>query len=1016
MKNQYNLLKNVSGWVVFAITLIVFASTAERSGSLWDVGEFIAGAYKLQVVHPPGAPLFLLIGRIFSLFGDTFSSNPSAPAFAVNLLSGFSTAFAAMFATWICIRLSKVALVGMDQETSQGQNIALVLGGVVAGLSGAFCTSVWFSAVEGEVYALSLFFTMLTLWATVKWYTLPDSKTNDRWLLLAFYAIGLSIGVHLLSALVIPTLALFYYIKKSENPSFKGFAIATILGMASLMVIQRGVIIGLPIIWSRLELLTVNSMGLPIHSGLIPLLLLLIAGFYFGLRYAWKNNKYVIERALLALMLVIIGYSTIMVVVLRAGAEPPINMNDPDNVFALIPYINREQYGERPILKGPQFDKSPVDLVYKERYGRVGDRYEITNYKPEYVYRDQDEVLFPRMSSNQPKDQPRYRAHWMKRQNGSPTLGDNINFFIQYQIGWMYIRYFMWNFVGQQNGDQGYIPWDWTSGHWVSGIPFVDKILKMGFYDYTKEPDYRKADENRNFYFYLPLIFGLIGFFWHYSRKKRDWLTMLAFFIITGIGIIVYSNQPPLEPRERDYVLVGSFMAFAIWMGMAVPALYERFSERMKGYTPAVVSGALVLIAPILMGFSNYDDHNRRHLHSARDSAINFLESCEPNAIIFTFGDNDTYPLWYAQEVEGIRTDIRVVNLSLIPVDWYINGLRRKKNDSPAIKLTFTRDQFLGSRRSNLPVREGGLMPLTQIMQFAASDNPQASSGGRPFDSYLPSNQFYIDVDRHDPAVQAMLMPQDSSRVVSRMTGTITSSNNFLNKGEITVLDIIANNWKDRPIYWSLTAPTDQLYGLQKYLRMEGMAQRLVPVQGQQMVNLEKVHYNMLNKFRWGGLDQYDQAVADGFRATVMAMRNMVGRAGQEAMSLMNNASDEVERERYQQMGVDLIDKYFEVFPDFNFPYDQETLVFVQYYNLLGRPDKMVPLLDKLIDRFEEQLVFYRSISQSALNAGFGAQKETWDARIPALANLVVQTGETALVEKLHSKLGSFANLSQFNL
>lgn len=351
MKNQYNLLKNVSGWVVFAITLIVFASTAERSGSLWDVGEFIAGAYKLQVVHPPGAPLFLLIGRIFSLFGDTFSSNPSAPAFAVNLLSGFSTAFAAMFATWICIRLSKVALVGMDQETSQGQNIALVLGGVVAGLSGAFCTSVWFSAVEGEVYALSLFFTMLTLWATVKWYTLPDSKTNDRWLLLAFYAIGLSIGVHLLSALVIPTLALFYYIKKSENPSFKGFAIATILGMASLMVIQRGVIIGLPIIWSRLELLTVNSMGLPIHSGLIPLLLLLIAGFYFGLRYAWKNNKYVIERALLALMLVIIGYSTIMVVVLRAGAEPPINMNDPDNVFALIPYINREQYGERPILK-----------------------------------------------------------------------------------------------------------------------------------------------------------------------------------------------------------------------------------------------------------------------------------------------------------------------------------------------------------------------------------------------------------------------------------------------------------------------------------------------------------------------------------------------------------------------------------------------------------------------------------------------------------------------------------------
>lgn len=1015
MKNQYHLLKNASGWVVFAVTLVVFISTAERTGSLWDVGEFIAGAYKLQVVHPPGAPLFLLVGRIFSMFGDMFSSSPSAPAFAVNLLSGFSTSFAAMFAAWICIRLSRHAMVGREEETTIGQNIALAIGGLVAGFSGAFCTSVWFSAVEGEVYALSLFFTMLTLWATVKWYTLPESKTHDSWLLLAFYAIGLSIGVHLLSALVIPALALFYYFKKSEKPSVKGFLLATVLGMISLVIIQKGVIVGLPVIWSKFELLTVNSLGLPIHSGLIPLLLLLIAGFYFGLKYAWKNNRYVIERALLAMMLVIIGYSTIMVVVLRAGAEPPINMNDPDNVFALIPYINREQYGERPILKGPQFDKSPVDVSYTERYGRVGDRYEITNYKPKYVYRDQDEVLFPRMSSNQGKDQPRYRAHWMKRQSGSPTLGDNVNFFLQYQIGWMYGRYFMWNFVGQHNGSQGYVPWDWTSGHWVSGIPFVDKIVKMGFYDYTKDPEFVKADQSRNFYFYLPLIFGLIGFFWQYSRKRSDWWTMLAFFVITGIGIIVYSNQPPMEPRERDYVLVGSFVAFAIWMGMAVPALYERFSEKMKGLTPALLAGGLVLIAPILMAFNNYDDHNRRHLHSARDSAINFLESCEPNAILFTYGDNDTYPLWYAQEVEGIRTDVRVVNLSLIPVDWYINGLRRKKNDSPAIKLTFTKDQFRGSNRNNLPVREGSPMALKDIMEFAAADNPQPASGGRSFESFVPSNQFYIDVNTNDPAVQDMLLPADSGRVVSRMTGTI-GSNSYLNKGELTVLDIIANNWTERPIYWSLTAPTEQLFGLQQYLRMEGLAQRLVPVQGQQMVNLEAVHHNMLNEFQWGGLDQYDQAVADGFRATVMAMRNMVSRACQEALTRMNNADSESEKERYQQIGIDILNKYFEVFPDFNFPYDQETLVFVQYYNLLGKPEMMEPLLDKLIDRFEEQMVFYRSISQSALNAGFGAQKEMWDSRIPGLANFVVQTGNPELVEKLHAKLGSFADLSQFNL
>ncbi|MBY5957817.1 DUF2723 domain-containing protein [Membranicola marinus] len=1016
MNNRYNQLKNIAGWAVFVITFIVFAATTERTGSLWDVGEFIAGAYKLQVVHPPGAPLFLLIGRIFTLFGELFSSSPSAPAFAVNLLSAFSTSVAAMFAVWICIRLSRHALVGRHESTTFGQDLALILGGVVAGFASAFATSVWFSAVEGEVYALSTFFTMLTLWATVKWYTLPESKGNDRWLLLAFYAIGLSIGVHLLSVLAIPSMALFYYYKKSDRPSVKGFLVASVLGLISLVIIQKGVIVGLPLLWSKFELFTVNSLGMPIQSGLIPLVLLLIAGFYFGLRYAWKNQKYVIERALIALMLVIIGYSTIMVVVLRAGAEPPINMNNPDNVFSLIPYINREQYGERAILKGPQFDKDPIDIEFKDRYGRVGDRYEITNQKANVKYRDQDEVLFPRMSSGQPKDVPRYRAHWMKRQNGSPTLGDNINFFIQYQVGWMYIRYFMWNFTGRHDGNQGYVPWNWTEGHWVSGIPFIDKITKMGFYDYSKDPDWVKADENRNFYFYLPLIFGLIGFFWQYSRRRREWVTMLAFFVITGIGIIVYSNQPPIEPRERDYVLVGSFFAFAIWMGMAVPAIYERLAERMKGVSPAVIAGVVVLIAPALMAFNNYNDHNRRNLHGARDSANNFLESCAENAIIFTYGDNDTYPLWYAQEVEGIRTDVRVVNLSLIPVDWYIDGLRRKLNDSPPIKFTFTRDQFRGSKRNNLPYREGNTMPLKQIIDFAAADNPTPASGGREFESFLPSNQFYIEVDRNDPSMEKMTLPADSGRIVSRMTGTIDGSRNFINKGQLAVLDIIASNWQERPIYWSLTAPKDQLYGLQKYLRLEGLGQRLVPVQGQNMVNLEVLHDHIMNDFRWGGLDKYDQTVADGFRGTIMALKNMFGSGASDAVAKMNSAGTEEERQHYQQIGIDLIDKYFAVFPDFNFPYDGETLVFVQYYNQLGVPEQMIPLLDKIIDRFAEQMVFYRSISQSALNAGFGAQKEQWDSRIPGLANLVVQTKDPDLVEKLHSKLGGFADLSRFNL
>lgn len=1016
MDKQYSFLKNLAGWIVFAITLAVFAATTERTGSLWDVGEFIAGAYKLQVVHPPGAPLFLMIGRIFAIFGELLSSDPTGISFAVNFLSGISTAFAAFFTARICILLGKHSLAGREGVTTSGQNIALFLGGIAAGLCGAFATSVWFSAVEGEVYALSNFFTMLTLWAVVKWYTMPETEYSDRWLLLAFYSIGLSIGVHLLSILAIPSLALFYYFKKSEKTSFWGLIAAVILGLISQAVIQKGVIVGLPFLWSKFELFTVNSLGLPIHSGLIPLLILLIGGFYLGLRYAWKNKKFALERALVAMMLVIIGYSTIMIVVIRAGADTPINMNDPDNVFALIPYINREQYGERPLLSGPQFDKSPVDMKTTDRYGRVGDRYEITNYKAEYVYRDQDKVLFPRMSSIQGKDEPSYRRHWMKRQNGSPTLGDNINFFIQYQIGWMYFRYFMWNFAGQHNGQQGYVPWNWTEGHWVSGIPFLDKIVKGGFYDYSKDPSYIKADEARNFYFYLPLVFGLIGFFWHYSKSRREWLTMLAFFIITGIGIVVYSNQPPMEPRERDYVLVGSIMAFSIWIGLAVPAVYERLKERMTGIAPAVVAGVFVMIAPLLMGFNNYDDHNRRHLHGARDSAKNFLETCEENGIIFTYGDNDTYPLWYAQEVEGIRTDVRVVNLSLIPVDWYINGLRRKVNDSPPLKFTFTRDQFRGSARNNIPFREGERMPLNRILEFAAADNPMAASGGRDFESYLPSNQFYIDVDAANPFVREMILPADSGRVVSRMTGEISGSRNFVNKGQLAVLDIIASNWEDRPIYWSLTSPKDQLFGLEKYLRLEGVAMRLVPVQGNNMVNLEAAYENIMEKFQWGGLDQYDQAVAEGFRGSIMAQKNMFSQVLQEAAQRYNNAEDPEMKTQYQQKGIDLLEKYFEVFPDFNFPYDPETLVFIQYFNQLGQPTGMIPLLDKMIDRYEEQMWFYRSLNQSAMNAGFGSEKEIWDARLPGLANLVVATKDGDLVEKLHAKLGSFADLSGFVL
>ncbi|GAA5221811.1 glycosyltransferase family 117 protein [Membranihabitans marinus] len=1017
MKNNYINFKNLSGWVVFAITFVVFAMTTERSGSLWDVGEFIAGAYKLQVVHPPGAPLFLLVGRLFAIVGDLFSSNPSGIAFAVNLLSAVSTAFAATFTAWIAFRLGKMAWLGRDVEADQTQSLVLFFGGVVAGLCGGFATSVWFSAVEGEVYALSTFFTMLTLWSGVKWYSSPDDPDLDKWLMLAYFAIGVSIGVHLLSVLALPTLALLYYFKKTKKISFWGLVLATLGGLVSLIVIQKGVIVGLPIIWSKFELLLVNSFGLPVHSGLIPLLILLVAGFYFGLRYAWKKKNYILERALVALMLVIIGYSTILVVVVRAGAEPPINMNDPDNVFSLIPYINREQYGERPILKGPQFDAKPVDMKVEDRYGFVGDKYEITSQKLSYVYNDKDNVLFPRMSSSQPKDIPYYRNYWMKRKNGSPTSADNFNFLVRYQLGWMYGRYFMWNFVGRLNGTQGYLPWDWTDGHWVSGIPFLDKVVKLGYYDYSKDPMTVKQDENRNYYFYLPFIFGLIGLFWQMKKNKGEFLTLLSFFIITGIGIIVYSNQPPAEPRERDYVLVGSLFAFAIWIGLAVPAIYEIIKSKIGDKGGVFLSGGFVLVAPLVMLINNFDDHDRSKLHGARDYATNFLESCAPNAIIFTYGDNDTYPLWYAQEVEGLRPDVRVVNLSLIPVDWYINGLRRKVNESEAIKFTFDRDDFRGSKRNNLPYKEDSPRPLDQILNFAAEDHP-TSTGNRQLESYLPTNKFYINVDTASQAIKNMITPSDKGQVVTRISGEIPFKQEYpyLNKGQMAVLDIISSNWQERPIYWAITAPKEQLYGLDKYFRIEGLGSRFVPVQGNNMVNLDQVYENVMTKFKWGGLDKYDQNVAPGFRGTVYAMQTMFRLSVNECIKNYRQASSEEEKLKYQNMGVDFINKFFEVFPDYNFPYDPSIMIYVNSLLDLDKTELALEPLNKLIDRYDEQLSFYSTLSNSALNAGFEGQKERWETTIPSLANFVVRTKDPDLLEKLHSRLGSYTDLSGFQI
>lgn len=970
-------LHTIAGWLVFAIALVVYYFSVEPTGSLWDCGEFILGAYKLQVVHPPGAPLFMIIGRVFTAVAEIFSDNPSDIALAVNLMSAICTAFAAMFICWTTIILSEMALVGREGQLDSAQAIATTGAGLVAGLSTAFASSVWFSAVEGEVYAMSTFFTTLTLWSMMKWYRLPDTQQADRWLLFAVYAAGLSIGVHLLSILTFPALALFYYFKKYHKHNWNGIILAAIAGVAAIVGIQMFIIVGIPRLWVGMELLMVNGLGMPFHSGLIPALLIVGAVIFFGLRYAHKTGNLALQHLILGATLVAIGFSTIGVIVVRANAHPPINMNAPSDAMRLLPYLNREQYGERALLRGPHFDAKPIETETKDRYGRVGNRYEIVDQKISYVYRNSDKMLFPRMG-DYTQGRPALYKRWMGLNPsaplpaGRPNQLDNIQFLFSYQLGWMYWRYFMWNFAGRQNGDQGFYPWDKASGHWISGISSLDNLRLPG---QSYLPETMKNNKARNKYFLLPFLFGIFGLFFHFRHRSYNAVGLVALFIITGIGIIIYSNQPPNEPRERDYVLAGSFFTYCIWIGMGVLAVFEFFRERLRqsGAVSAVLASLIVLSAPLLMGTQNFDDHSRRHHTGARDYASNFLESCEPNAIIFTYGDNDTYPLWYAQEVEGIRTDVRVVNLSLIAVDWYIDLLRRRVNDSPPIEMSIPQEALRGKKRNQLfyynPSGQDRPTTLQNFIRFIGEDHPLPMASGRELESHYATKQVFIPVNREEVLASGVVAVEDTARITPAIPLNLQDKD-YLIKDEIAIMDIIASNLWKRPIYFAVTCRQDKLFGLDDYMRLEGLALRIVPVRspsdpqygiiGSGGVNADAIYNNVMEKFRWGGFDKFDMFVDQSYAPSIQSHQLSMRRA---ALQLLQ----EGDKERALQ----LIDKYFEVFPHMNFPYDYRAYYMISVYLQADAYDKAKPHLEILAGEMAGHLAFYNALPVDVLESSY---------------------------------------------
>lgn len=1023
---KLNRLHLLTGWLVFAIAAFVYLLSAERTGSLWDCGEFVLGAYKMQVVHPPGAPLFLVIGRVFAWVGDLVSTDPAMIAYAVNLSSALCTAFSAAFVAWMTIRLSKISLVGRNEEAElgAGQNVAVAGSGLVAGLATAFCSSVWFSAVEGEVYAMSLFFTCLTAWAMIRWYAKPDVPSADRWLLFALFSAGLSIGVHLLSILTIPAMAIFYYYKKNpEKNSFLGLAVSVVAGVIIIVFIQSFVIVGIPTIWQFFEIPMVNSFGLPVHSGTIPTALLLGAVMFFGLRYAHNNNNAAIQQLFVGFGLLVIAFSTVGVVVIRAGAKTPVNMNNPDNVTSLLPYLNREQYGERSLIYGQTFNATVVATESTDRYGLVNGKYEegvTTKITPEYSKKDM--MLFSRMYDNTQGRVSLYKQ-WLGLDpnkaipNGRPTQADNIGFLVRYQIGWMYWRYFMWNFAGRQNGEQGYYDWDDSSGNWISGIKPLDE-MRLGNLD--ELPDAAKNHPARNTYFLLPFIFGLIGLFWHAGRRKKEFIGLLGLFVITGIGIIIYTNQPPNEPRERDYVLVGSFFVFCMWMGMAVPAIYELVRTKMnqKGVAIAGVASAVILIAPLLMGFQNWDDHDRSEHSASRDYASNFLNSVDPNSIIFTYGDNDTYPLWYAQEVEGIRTDVRVVNLSLIAVDWYIDLLRYKMNDSPPIKLALTQDMLRGNKRNQVPYLnranpDGDCardqpISLSNFMTMIATRNPVPLRGGSSLEAQYNTCNVGIQVDPRRLASAPWLTAEGESPT-QRIP--ISVNNSRLLKDEIAILDIINSNLYERPIYWAVTCQRSKLLGLDNYVDLEGLGLKLTVTPntggdrnlgliGSGGIDADKTADLVLNKWKWGNFDKEDTHVVSSYQPAVQSMQLVILRT-------MNELMLKGDTEKALQVG----DKYFQSFPDMNFPFFYQTLLMLQPYFQAQQLDRVVPIMEQLAINTADRLDFYDSLAPEQRSLSYAGEIARGEAIVRSLLQQVRRSNNEALKTSIEQILANHAYL-----
>lgn len=867
---NFKRINNIAGWLICLVACSVYIMTMEATGSLWDCGEFASSAYKLQIPHSPGAPLFVLIGRLFMAPFDAQHA-----ATGINLMSALASGFTILFLFWTITHFAKKLVAKNNIVPSTQQTISIIAAGVVGALAYTFSDSFWYSAVEGEVYSLSSFFTALLFWGILKWEQSATAEEEegikghftkaDRWIILVFYLMGLSVGVHLLNILVIPAVVMVYYFKRYKATRWGTF-FAFVIGCIITGVVQKAMIQWTIKGSGSFDVLFVNSFGLPFFSGFAFFFILIAALIYFGLRMAHNKNWNLLKLGLWGFAFMMLGtFSSYFTTLARSNANPALDMSNVDNPINLVSYLAREQYGDWPILYGQDFTAEVKDVETIETYVKSNGKYEKNGRKSSYVYDAADKHLFPRMwDASNDQGHADYYASWMgigKDKEGNyeraPTMGENIRYALDYQVGWMYLRYFMWNFAGKQNDIQGVYGSNVRDGNWKTGIAFWDS-MRLGNQDTM--PDSIKNNKANNKLYALPLILGLLGIFFQIKNNKKDALVAGLLFFFTGLAIVFYLNQAGNQPRERDYAFVGSFYGFAIWIGLGVLFVKELVQKLIKSESGANIAAVALctLAVPVIMANQEWDDHDRSKKTMAKDLAINYLESCAPNAILITFGDNDTYPLWYAQEVEGIRKDVRVINSSLLGTDWYINQLRYKVNESAPIDPIWAAEQIEGATRDviyNAP--KPGVDPnqpmdlYTMMKDWAGSDDPNKMEQGRDGGmlNIFPTKKVFIPVDVNVVKQNGTVNASDS--VLSRVDFELPK--NMIFKNDAAILNIIAaNKWK-RPIYF--TSPDGAGLGLQPYIRQDGLSYRLVPVKNAD-VNRDWVVDKMMNKFVFGSANK----------------------------------------------------------------------------------------------------------------------------------------------------------------